>query len=390
MVLLYSCENDVEYAELNYYVYALFVPNDPLYAADQWNFSNSSAGINMQSAWDITFGEPNVIVAVVDTGVAFENYHNFKQAPDLAQTHFVPGYNFVSNTTHPNDDEGHGTHVTGTIAQSTNNNLGVAGIAFNCSIMPVKVLDSTGQGTDTAVADGIQFAASNGAKVINLSLGGTAGSNTMQNAVAYAYSHGVTVVCAAGNDYQSGDPPIYPAAYDAYCIAVGATGINRNHAFYSNTGSYLDVVAPGGDSSAGIVQQTFQGSVTNFGYFSFEGTSMATPHVSGIAALLISHGTIGPDAVREAIQNTARDLGTAGWDPVFGWGLVDAHAALTYRHLPADFNRDGVVDYNDLGIFASFWLQNNNEVDIWPANGDGIADFHDYAILAFDWLMHAQ
>ena len=164
----------------------------------------------MEAAWSIETGDPNVVVAVVDTGAAYENYDVYKQAPDLAQTHFVAGYDFVNDDSHPNDDNGHGTHVTGTLAQSTNNALGVAGIAFGCSIMPVKAMDASGQGDYFTISQGIYFAVQNGAKVINLSLGAAGTSTTLQNAVASAYRNGVTIVCAAGNDYQDDNAPELP------------------------------------------------------------------------------------------------------------------------------------------------------------------------------------
>lgn len=340
---IYSRNPNVEYAEPNFTASALWIPNDPYYIY-QWHLDNAIyGGIQMESAWDIQTGNQNVIVAVVDTGVAYENYRNFAQAPDLANTSFVAGYDFVNNDTHPNDDEGHGTHVAGTVAQSTNNNLGVAGVAFNVSIMPVKVLDATGSGTYADVADGIYFAADNGAAVINLSLGGTSPSTTLEDAVSYAYNKGVTIVCAAGNEYQEGNPPLYPAAYDAYCIAVGATRFDETRAYYSNTGSYLDIAAPGGDLNVdqnedgygdGVLQQTFGNNPKDFGYWFYQGTSMAAPHVSGVSALLIANGITGPDNIRKALEDTAEDKGETGWDPEYGWGIVDAHAALNYSPEP--------------------------------------------------------
>jgi serine protease len=332
-------EDGVEHAELNYYASIYLTPDDPYYHY-QWNLDNSvTGGIHTKSAWDIEVGDPCVIIAVVDTGVAYENYGAYRQAPDLAETSFVPGYDFANNDAHPNDDQGHGTHVTGTIAQSTNNDLGVAGVAFRCSIMPVKVLDNTGAGDHFTIAEGIYFAADHGAKVLNMSFGSTQTSTTLQQAVAYAYQHGVTLVCAAGNDYQKGDQPSYPAAYDDYCIAVAATRYDNTHAPYSTSGAYVDIAAPGGDTLVdqnqdgypdGILQQTFSVDPEVFAYFFFEGTSMATPHVSGVAGLLVSAGVTQPEEVREAIQMTARDAGAAGWDPEYGWGIVDAAAALEY------------------------------------------------------------
>jgi len=343
MVSIYSRNPNVEYAEPNFIASALMTPNDPYYSY-QWHLDNSVyGGIHMESAWDIQTGNPDVVVAVVDTGVAYESFRNFQQAPDLANTSFIAGYDFVNNDTHPNDDEGHGTHVAGTVAQSTNNNIGVAGVAFNVSIMPLKVLDATGSGTYSDVADGIYFAADNGAAVINLSLGGTSPSTTLENAVAYAYNKGVTIVCAAGNEYQKGNSPLYPAAYDAYCIAVGATRFDETRAYYSNTGTYLDIAAPGGDLNVdqnndgygdGVLQQTFGNNPKDFGYWFYQGTSMASPHVAGVAALLISDGVTGPDNIRAALQETAEDKGTTGRDDTYGWGLVDAHAALGWTTGP--------------------------------------------------------
>jgi serine protease len=351
MVEILSKNPNVEYTELNYIAYTLMVPNDPLYSY-QWHLDNPvNGGINMEPAWDIATGG-GVIVAVIDTGVAYENYSEgsrrwktqYSIAPDLADTSFVPGYDFVNNDTHPDDDEGHGTHVTGTIAQSTNNGLGVAGVAFGCSIMPIKVLNKNGSGTYTAIADGIYYAADHGADVINMSLGGSSGSITLENAVAYAYGHGVTIVCASGNDGQS--TVSYPAAYDNYCIAVGATNYAEQVTGYSNGGSSLDLTAPGGDGHDyngdgymdGVLQQTHDGTnYSNFSYWFYTGTSMATPHVSGVAALVISHGNAStPDEVREALESTAKDKGPAGWDSEYGWGIVDAYAALQWVSGPID------------------------------------------------------
>ena len=359
MVNIYKRNPNVEYAEPNFIVYAFMFPNDEYYFY-QWHLDNPEyGGINMEAAWDISTGS-GVTVAIIDTGIAYEDHEEFvdnpgrgrdywityAQAPDLAGTDFVPGYDFVNDDTHPNDDEGHGTHVTGTIAQTTNNGLGVAGVAFNCSIMPVKVLDSTGSGTYTDIADGIYFAANNGARVINMSLGGTSESTTLEDALEYAYNAGVTIICAAGNSGPNG-LPIYPAAYDAYCIAVGATRYDETVSYYSTTGSYVDIAAPGGDIYVdqngdgygdGVLQQTHDGSdYTNFGYWFYQGTSMATPHVSGVATLLIANGVATtPDEVREALQSTAEDKGPTGWDSEYGYGIVDAYAALNYTTVPND------------------------------------------------------
>jgi serine protease len=345
---------DVAYVEPNYVAHAFGVPNDPYFSPYQWDLydygmlSNgyaSNYGIQAVSAWNITRGA-GVKVAIIDTGVAYENYTDpvtgtqYALAPDLANTKFdtANAYDFVNNDTHANDDEGHGTHVCGTIAQSTNNGLGCAGIAYEATILPIKVLDSSGSGTYDAIANGIIWAADHGARVINMSLGGSQGSTTLYNAIKYAYNKGVVIVCAAGNN---GTPNVsYPAAYTE-CIAVGATRFDGKRARYSNYGSALDLVAPGGDTSVdqnkdgygdGILQQTFSGSPTNFGYYFYQGTSMATPHVAGVAALVLSvHPEFTNEQVRTALQSTAKDLGTKGWDKYFGYGLVNAYGAVNWK-----------------------------------------------------------
>ncbi|MBU1061642.1 MAG: S8 family serine peptidase, partial [Candidatus Omnitrophica bacterium] len=341
MVDVYKNVPIIEYAEPNYIAYACLQPEDAFYKY-QWHMDNSeNGGINMEEAWDIETGNPNVIVAVLDTGVAYEDYlGTYYQAPDLADTSFVPGYDFVNDDEHPNDDEGHGTHVTGTIAQSTDNGIGVAGVAFDCSIMPVKVLDSFGAGTYTNIAEGIYFATDNGADIINLSLGGDYPATVLENALAYAYNAGVTIICASGND-GSEDTVSYPARYDDYCIAVGATGYDEMPTFYSNRGHSLDLVAPGGDISVdqdgdgyvdGVLQQTFGTTFDDWGYWFYEGTSMAAPHVSGVAALLIANGiATTPYEVRTVLQSTAEDKGEIGWDSNYGYGIVDAYEALNYN-----------------------------------------------------------
>lgn len=340
----YLKRRDVDFVEPNYIAYALMIPNDPYYQY-QWNLDNNEyGGINLEAVWDISTGA-GVTVAIIDTGIAYENYGwNYQKAPDLANTCFVSGYDFVNNDSHPNDDEGHGTHVAGTVAQSTNNNLGVAGVAFNACLMPIKVLNNNGSGTYTDIANGIIWATDHGAQVINLSLGGSSAAQVLEEAVAYAYNKGVTVVAAAGNDGSSNIS--YPAAYDNYVIAVGATQYDENLAPYSNYGSGLDLVAPGGNTNLdqnndgyvdGVLQQTFikQSWRTTWGYYFMQGTSMAAPHVAGAAALIIAHGNATtPNEIQTALQETAKDLGTTGFDETYGWGLVDTYAALQWTAVP--------------------------------------------------------
>lgn len=344
----FESRDDVEYAEPNFIASAHFVPNDPYYLL-QWHFNNAVyGGVNSEAAWNISTGS-GVKVAVVDTGIAFETYRKgskrYYKAPDFASTCFVAGYDYVENDTHPNDDNSHGTHVAGTIAQTTNNNLGVAGLSFSSCLMPVKVLDRNGSGTYANVAKGIRFAADNGAKVINLSLGGSASSQTLLDAVAYANSKGATVVASAGNNGTN--MVSYPAAYNDYVIAVGATRYDETLSYYSNFGIDLDIVAPGGDTTVdqngdgyadGVLQNTFNPSTkrtSDFGYWFFQGTSQAAPHVSGVAALVISKGNATtPNDVRTALQSTADDLGVPGVDDTYGHGIVNAQAALGWTAGP--------------------------------------------------------
>ncbi|MDH5376902.1 MAG: S8 family serine peptidase [Gammaproteobacteria bacterium] len=358
MIQVYSRNPNVEYALPNSICRAVMTPNDPLYPY-QWHLDNPEfGGINMEQAWELSTGA-GVVVAVLDTGAAYENYGIYQVAPDLAVTNFVPGYDVINDDYHPNDDNAHGTHVTGTIAQSTNNALGVAGVAFNASIMPVKVLDSQGSGTAFDVAEGLYYAADNGADVINMSLAWPYYRGRMydpgpvvHDAVIYAYTSGVTIVAAAGNDGKKA--VAYPAAYPE-CIAVGATQYDESLAPYTNKGSDLDLTAPGGNVNVdlngdgygdGVLQQTFDPNTkdpADFGYWFFQGTSMASPHVAGVVALVIAAGVSGPENVRNVLQSTAEDHGTAGWDTDYGWGIVDAYAALTSIGQP---NQDPVADPN--------------------------------------------
>ncbi len=335
----------VDYAEPDFLAWITSTPNDTYFFPYQWNFydygtlSNgypSNFGVQGMTAWNTTSGA-GATVAIIDTGVAYENYGGYSQAPELAGTTFVFPNDYVNNDSHANDDNGHGTHVCGTLRQATNNAAGCAGLAYSCQIMPVKVLDANGSGSYSAIANGLHWAADNGANVINMSLGGSSGSTTLKNAVNYAWGKGAVLCAASGN--SGGSTVAYPARY-ANCIAVGATRFDGARCSYSQYGVDLDVMAPGGDATVdqnhdgfgdAILQQTFQGNPNVFNYYGFTGTSMATPHVSAVAALVKANKSNYTNTqVRAAIENTCKDLGKAGWDNKTGWGLVNAAAAIQY------------------------------------------------------------
>ena len=318
-------EKIIEYAEPNYIYQTYFTPNDPMYNK-QWNMTM----INMEKAWDIADGK-GAVVAVIDTGVAFESYNDKKGkyhlVPDLGQTKFVPGYDFIDNDEHANDDNGHGTHVAGTIAQSTHNKVGVVGIAHKASIMPLKVLNRYGYGNIADIAEAIKYAADHGAHVINMSLGGGGDSKLMRDAIEYAYKKGVTIVCAAGNEGRN--RASYPAAYP-YAIGVSSVGPDGGLAPYSNYGEGVDIAAPGGNTKQkrehGILQNTIgRMDPTTDNYEYFQGTSMASPHVAGVAALLVSNGIRDPAKVEEILFATATKKGDVS---KYGAGIVNAAAAL--------------------------------------------------------------
>jgi len=347
-------------------VRAFDAPNDTNYSY-QWSFHNTVGGIHAEAAWPLAPERgQDVVVAVIDTGVAYEAHdgslggvfpQHFVQAPDLATTAFVSPWDFVNDDAHANDDNGHGSHVTGTITQDTNNSYGVAGVAYNSTIMPVKVLDYGGFGEDADLVEAIYYAVDEGADVINMSLGfsGTGTPNGggvycteivgLNAALDYADTNDVVVIAAAGND--DGAPVSCPGAYPTV-ISVAASRYDGQVVSYSNGGETLDVTAPGGDStvdqngdtfSDGVTQETycydwlsllFLGTYDEFCDIFMSGTSMATPHVSGLAALLLGEDpTLTPDEVRSYVESTARDRGDAGWDESYGWGVIDAEAALT-------------------------------------------------------------
>jgi serine protease len=303
----------VENAEAISVLRATFVPDDPLYASKQWHLKQVKA----ESAWEYGCGR-GVTVAVIDTGVACFDKGPFSRGTDLGGTRCEGGWNFIDNNAEAVDDQGHGTHVAGTIAQTTNNGKGTAGLAYCATLMPVKVLNARGWGTNVGVAQGIRYAADHGAQVINMSLGGPIKSKILEDAVKHARSKGVVIVAAAGN---SGRAVGYPAAYPEV-IAVSATDSNDNIAWFSSRGPEVAIGAPG----VSVTQQTICNGGKNkceiFG--TFNGTSMASPHVAGAAAMVVSMGITDPDAVKATLQASAKPKD----DPkLFGAGILDASAA---------------------------------------------------------------
>ncbi|MFY0537264.1 S8 family peptidase [Nannocystis pusilla] len=287
-------------------------------------------------AWGVTKGE-GVVVAVIDTGVAWKDLPGVaKQAPDLAGTAFTQGVSFVPNSIADGlDDHLHGTHVAGTIAQTTHNALGVTGVAFKSTIMPLKVLSGDGRGQIPWIANAIRYAADNGAQVINMSLGGPMPSSVLAKAIDYANSKGVTVVCAAGN--ESRGRVGWPASNNG-SVAVAAVDAMGVRTWYSNWGKDLDVSAPGGDTRVdkngdgypdGVLQNTIllQDPMKN-DYMWLQGTSMASPHAAGVAALVVSRGVNNPPEVERILKKTAKHPNNIEWDKEYGAGVIDAVAAV--------------------------------------------------------------
>lgn len=280
-------------------------PNDMLFSSYQWNLP----AIETELGWNLSKGSNEVIVSVVDTGVQINH-------PDL-KGKLLTGYNAITSGSTPEDDVGHGTHVSGIIGALVNNGEGVAGISWYNKILPVKALDNSGAGTTYSVAEGIIWAADNGAKVINLSLGNYAESQFLHDAIKYAYDRDIVIVSAAGNDNT--ERPGYPAAYPEV-IAVAATNPSGEKASFSNFGDYVDVAAPGES-----IASTYPGSQ----YAALSGTSMASPHVAALAGLIRSlNPNLTNTEVTDLITSNAIDLGTPGHDKYYGWGQIDIYRTL--------------------------------------------------------------
>ncbi|NJR51197.1 MAG: S8 family serine peptidase [Leptolyngbyaceae cyanobacterium CSU_1_3] len=310
-------------------------PNDPLYS-QQWNLHS----IGVEASWQETKGG-GATVAVIDTGIS--------QVPDLKETKFAEGYDFVNDQIDASDDNGHGTHVAGTIAQSTNNGFGVAGIAYEATLMPLKVLSAGGGGTVADIAEAIRFAADHGADVVNMSLGGGGESMVMQEAIDYAHKKDVVVIGAAGNSAQNSAS--YPARYP-HVIGVAALDASGQKAPYSNFGAGVNLSAPGGSTAGdneagGILQNTIDPSTGESIFAAYQGTSMAAPHVAGVAALVKASGVKDPDEVAAVLAQSARKVQDDGLNH-FGAGKLDAAAAVKLA-------LKGKITFND--FFR--WLRDN-------------------------------
>ncbi|HDS09061.1 MAG TPA: T9SS type A sorting domain-containing protein [Firmicutes bacterium] len=325
----------LEYAGFNYICYMNLTPNDTY-----WNYQHGMRQINMPTAWNLETGNPAIIIAVLDTGVELTH-------PDLAANIYSSGYDSINGDYDASDDEGHGTHVAGIIAAVTNNSYGVSGVAPDCSILPVKVLNSSGAGDAYSLAAGLNYATSQNVHVINMSLGWPVNNGVaydpggpMPNAIQKAYANNIAMFASSGND---GEPAVgYPAAYDQV-ISVGAVNKNDMKTNYSNWGSNLDIVAPGGwaPPTEDLIISTYPGS--QFAWMG--GTSQSCPHAAGVGALVIAHGATTPEAVRFILQTSAIDLGSSGRDDMYGYGRIDAYRALLATKPDQVYNLTNAYNY---------------------------------------------
>ncbi|HUR86193.1 MAG TPA: S8 family serine peptidase [Solirubrobacteraceae bacterium] len=355
---------------------AAYVPNDtgvasaggPAggWAAVQWEL-NGPFGINAPLAWSQASrlggsGGKGVTVAILDSGVAYADRGPYRRSPDLADSRFVRGHDFVDDDPYPNDEFGHGTFIASTIAATANNAYGTVGVAYRARIMPIRVLDFEGRGFPSTIARAIRYAVSHDADIINLSLElydappqlpvprSVTASRSVREALSEARRAGVLVVAASGNSF---DPRVPGRRYDTLALNVGGTTEHGCLGSYSNHGPGIDVVAPGGGDDAQIpedpnCQPTLPagrdisgvsfptGMPRHFEILPrFRGTSTAAPHVTGVAALVIASGVIGknpaPGEIERHIEATARDLGVPGRDRFYGAGILDASAATAPR-----------------------------------------------------------
>jgi len=339
---------DVEYAEPNYIAYVTETPVDTFFRY-QYALYNSGqdigppgspqgkerADIKATSVWEETKGDEDIVIAILDTGVDLDH-------PDLNEKIYSSGYDFINIDSDATDDHAHGTHVAGIAAAETDNGEGIAGVAWNCKILPVKVLNDLGEGSYSEIVDGIIWAADNEADVMNLSLGGNFPSASLENALQYAHDMDIVIVAAAGNE---GGAVLYPAAYDEYCLAVAATDYNDERVDFfnsgglweSNFGPEIDVAAPGALIISAV--PTWYWGPGSFPYGWGDGTSQASPHVAGLAALIKS---VKPDLTADQIMNVIRysadDVNidnNPGRDNYIGFGRINSETALVPRVIKA-------------------------------------------------------
>lgn len=335
-----AAQPDVTSVEPDSRVRVNYRPTDPDMLIGRLNGEYDAFRSQLYKAWDLTLGDPRLVVAVVDTGVDLDH-------PEL-RSRLVPGKNFVTQvetegddgTTQlidlkdngPMDDNGHGTHVAGIIAAGESNGQGIAGIAPRVRIMPIKTLAYNESGFSSDVANGVIWAVDHGARIINMSLGAYGGSKALEKAVAYAQSKGAVVVAAMGNDRDDpdkgyGESPSYPAALPGV-IAVGATDGADRSAYFSNAGRWISVSAPGDSIYSTTPTKPVKGHVgQDYDYMS--GTSMATPVVSGVIALMLSlTPNLSPAQIKSRLEQTSDDVGVPGFDTATGRGRVNPFKAL--------------------------------------------------------------
>jgi subtilisin family serine protease len=313
----------IRYAEPNYRRASTLLPNDPLFDR-QATLSN----IRAPEAWEISTGTA-IPIAILDTGVSPTHL-------DL-KNKLLPGYDFLNRDSDPRDDDGHGTYTAGVAAAESNNALGVSGICWGCPIMPIKVLNRRGQGDDATIAEGIRWATDNGARIINMSLGGPEDTSVLRDAVAYATERGVLVVAASGNGQADGNLPSYPAAYPNV-LAVSATRNDDTIAGFATTGGFVDIAAPG----AGVFSTTWS-VTTSDSYGLGSGTSAACPQVAAAAGLVLSvRSDLRPDQLSDILGLGADDQGVPGRDPEYGYGRLNIRRSLEIASDPDVLRRSRI------------------------------------------------
>ncbi|MFH2055987.1 MAG: S8 family serine peptidase [bacterium] len=384
----------VRYAEPNMVDHLYVIPNDPDFVK-QWHYHNTGqvppggtpdADMDCPEGWDISTGSNSIIVGVLDSGIPMQG--GVLSHPDLDEpSKFLIGTDISGGDAEPMDENGHGTHVSGTIGAESDNGIGVAGVAWDTKIMAIQVFDRYGSGSHENFRDGCIFGVDNGCKVLNYSGGGSAGE-TKEHGVAYADSNGVVLCAAAGNSYQGSVS--WPGAYSTQysnCICVSSTNTNDGSSGFSSIGPEVTIAAPGGTGSpfdTDDIWSTFPNYEYQIGidyglpqsYGPLAGTSMATPHVTGLCALILGvNPNLTPDDVRQILISTADDLGPTGFDNQFGWGRVNTFAALsqlklvTIAHTPLPDTKDTVNDYEVLCTIFSDTLLVTSSLKLHYENG---------------------